>query len=38
LKRSRTEGSSFKASPRKTLTDPMKYVDLTYYEKALGKR
>ena len=26
------------ASPRKTLTDPMKYVDLTYYEKALGKR
>ena len=25
-------------SPRKTLTDPMKYVDLSYYDKALGKR
>ena len=25
-------------SPRKTLDDPAKYVDLTYYEKALGKR
>ena len=25
-------------SPRKTLDDPTKYVDLTYYEKALGKR
>ena len=24
-------------SPRKTLTDPLKYVDLSYYEKALGK-
>ncbi|HTR59373.1 MAG TPA: ABC transporter substrate-binding protein [Casimicrobiaceae bacterium] len=23
--------------PKKTLTDPMKYVDLTYYEKAFGK-
>jgi ABC-type nitrate/sulfonate/bicarbonate transport system substrate-binding protein len=26
------------ASPRKTLTDPMKYVDLSYYDQALGKR
>jgi len=25
-------------TPQKTLTDPMKYVDLSYYEKALGKR
>lgn len=25
-------------APQKTLTDPMKYVDLSYYEKALGKR
>jgi ABC-type nitrate/sulfonate/bicarbonate transport system substrate-binding protein len=25
-------------SPQKTLADPAKYVDLTYYEKALGKR
>ena len=24
--------------PQKTLADPAKYVDLTYYEKALGKR
>jgi ABC-type nitrate/sulfonate/bicarbonate transport system substrate-binding protein len=24
--------------PQRTLTDPMKYVDLSYYEKALGKR
>jgi hypothetical protein len=24
--------------PKKTLTDPMKYVDLTYYDKALGKK
>jgi len=24
--------------PRKTLGDPAKYVDLTYYDKALGKR
>ena len=24
--------------PAKTLTDPMRYVDLTYYEKAFGKR
>ena len=24
-------------SPRKSLTDPLKYVDLSYYEKALGK-
>ena len=24
--------------PQKTLTDPMKYVDLSYQEKALGKR
>jgi ABC-type nitrate/sulfonate/bicarbonate transport system substrate-binding protein len=24
-------------SPRKTLTDPLKYVDLSYHEKALGK-
>ena len=24
-------------SPAKTLTDPMKYVDLSYHEKALGK-
>jgi len=24
--------------PKKTLTDPMKYVDLSYYEKALGKQ
>ena len=24
--------------PKKALTDPMKYVDLTYYEKAFGKR
>jgi len=26
------------ATPAKTLTDPMKYVDLSYYEKAFGKR
>jgi len=26
------------ATPRKTLTDPMKYVDLSYYEKAFGKQ
>jgi hypothetical protein len=25
-------------SPQKTLTDPMKYVDLSYYDKAFGKR
>jgi ABC-type nitrate/sulfonate/bicarbonate transport system substrate-binding protein len=25
------------ATPRKTLSDPMKYVDLTYYDKAFGK-
>ncbi|NDP42171.1 MAG: ABC transporter substrate-binding protein [Aromatoleum sp.] len=25
-------------TPQKTLTDPMKYVDLSYYDKALGKR
>ena len=25
------------ATPHKTLTDPMKYVDLRYYEKAFGK-
>jgi ABC-type nitrate/sulfonate/bicarbonate transport system substrate-binding protein len=25
-------------TPQKTLTDPMKYVDLSYQEKALGKR
>jgi ABC-type nitrate/sulfonate/bicarbonate transport system substrate-binding protein len=25
-------------TPQKTLTDPMKYVDLSYHEKALGKR
>jgi ABC-type nitrate/sulfonate/bicarbonate transport system substrate-binding protein len=25
-------------SPQKTLTDPMKYVDLTYYDKAFAKR
>jgi ABC-type nitrate/sulfonate/bicarbonate transport system substrate-binding protein len=25
-------------APQKSLTDPMKYVDLTYYEKAFGKR
>jgi ABC-type nitrate/sulfonate/bicarbonate transport system substrate-binding protein len=25
-------------SPQKALTDPMKYVDLTYYERSLGKR
>jgi len=25
-------------APAKTLTDPMKYVDLSYHEKALGKR
>jgi len=25
-------------APRKTLTDPMKYVDLTYYEKASAKK
>jgi hypothetical protein len=24
--------------PQKTLTDPMKYVDVSYQEKALGKR
>jgi len=24
--------------PKKALTDPMKYVDLTYYEKAFGKK
>jgi ABC-type nitrate/sulfonate/bicarbonate transport system substrate-binding protein len=24
--------------PAKTLTDPLRYVDLTYYEKAFGKR
>jgi ABC-type nitrate/sulfonate/bicarbonate transport system substrate-binding protein len=24
-------------APQKTLTDPMKYVDLSYYEKAFGK-
>jgi ABC-type nitrate/sulfonate/bicarbonate transport system substrate-binding protein len=26
------------AQPRKALTDPAKYVDLTYYDKAFGKR
>ena len=26
------------ATPQKTLTDPAKYVDLSYYEKALAKR
>jgi len=26
------------AVPKKTLTDPAKYVDLVYYEKAFGKR
>lgn len=26
------------ATPKKTLTDPMKYVDLSYYEKAFGKQ
>ena len=26
------------AVPPKTLSDPMKYVDLAYYEKAFGKR
>jgi ABC-type nitrate/sulfonate/bicarbonate transport system substrate-binding protein len=26
------------ALPKKTLTDPAKYVDLVYYEKAFGKR
>jgi ABC-type nitrate/sulfonate/bicarbonate transport system substrate-binding protein len=26
------------ATPRKTLSDPMKYVDLGYYNKAFGKR
>ena len=26
------------ATPQRTLTDPMKYVDLTYYDKAFGKR
>jgi hypothetical protein len=25
------------AVPQKTLTDPMKYVDLAYYDKAFGK-
>ena len=25
------------ATPQKTLADPMKYVDLTYYNKAFGK-
>jgi ABC-type nitrate/sulfonate/bicarbonate transport system substrate-binding protein len=25
-------------TPQKTLTDPMKYVDVSYHEKALGKR
>ena len=25
-------------TPKKTLTDPAKYIDLTYYEKAFGKR
>jgi len=25
-------------TPQKTLTDPMKYIDLSYHEKALGKR
>ena len=25
-------------APKKTLTDPMKYVDLSYYEKAFAKR
>jgi ABC-type nitrate/sulfonate/bicarbonate transport system substrate-binding protein len=25
-------------TPKKTLTDPMKYVDLTYHEKAFGKK
>jgi hypothetical protein len=25
-------------TPKKTLTDPTKYVDLTYYEKAFGKK
>jgi len=25
-------------APQKSLTDPMKYVDLSYYEKAFGKR
>jgi hypothetical protein len=24
-------------SPQKTLSDPAKYVDLTYYERSLGK-
>jgi hypothetical protein len=24
--------------PQKTLTDPLKYVDLSYYQKAFGKR
>jgi ABC-type nitrate/sulfonate/bicarbonate transport system substrate-binding protein len=26
------------ATPQKTLTDPMKYVDLRYYDKAFGKQ
>jgi hypothetical protein len=25
-------------TPKKTLTDPTKYVDLSYYEKAFGKK
>jgi len=25
------------ATPQKSLTDPMKYVDLAYYNKAFGK-
>ena len=25
-------------SPQKTLNDPMKYIDLSYYDKAFGKR
>ena len=25
------------ATPQKTLADPLKYVDLTYYDKAFGK-
>jgi hypothetical protein len=26
------------ATPRKSLTDPAKYVDLAYYDKAFGRR
>ena len=27
-----------RGAPAKTLTDPLKYIDLDYHEKAFGKR